>query len=142
MKKMFWFLLVFLIIIHIGCGTKPKAGNQQTLVNGEVTVNLQGQVFNVEHVDNFFNEVNNGREAKVQIKKFTDEGDPILQLLEFDGKVIKYTFDNSQDKFAGTQRGTRQTIFNTITKEEGQNQILYYLADSTGAKTNVLIISR
>jgi hypothetical protein len=61
---MFWFLLLCLIIILIGCGTKPKIGNQQTLVNGEVTVNLQGQVLNVEHLDYFVNEVNNVEKSK------------------------------------------------------------------------------
>ncbi|MDF2653426.1 MAG: copper amine oxidase-like protein, partial [Paenibacillus sp.] len=49
----------------------------------------------------------------VRIIRYTVEGDPMVQQLDFDGKQILYTLDTTRDKFG--ERAINQTMYSKIT---------------------------
>ncbi len=51
----------------------------------------------------------------VRIVRYTVEGDPITQQLDFDGEQIIYTIDNTRDKFGGSEKTITQTKYSKIT---------------------------
>ncbi|WP_420869630.1 DUF4362 domain-containing protein [Cohnella ginsengisoli] len=58
----------------------------------------------------FLANVDNGMPSQVRITQYTDEGDPILYELVYDGaEAITYTYDNSRDGF-GSETGRRSTV--------------------------------
>ena len=58
------------------------------------------------NIDDFINIIHTkNASARFQVTKTTTEGDPIIQTLEYDGKIIKSTFDNTKDKFEGNGKG-------------------------------------
>ena len=77
------------------------------------TPKVREEAVTYDNIDDFINIMHTKNlSAKFQVTKTTDEGDPIIQTLEYDGKTIKFTYDNSKDKFAGTDRGvaTKESI--------------------------------
>ena len=85
-----------------------------------------------DNIDDFINIIHTKNlSAKFQITQTTDEGDPITQTLEYDGKIIKSTFDNTKDKFAGNGKGIITKEYQKIYKEGN----LCYLLDKDGNKS-------
>ena len=85
-----------------------------------------------DNIDDFINMIHTKNlSAKFQITQTTDEGDPITQTLEYDGKIIKSTFDNTKDKFAGNGKGIITKEYLKIYKEGN----LCYLLDKDGNKS-------
>ncbi|HEK9101299.1 DUF4362 domain-containing protein [Bacillus pfraonensis] len=59
------------------------------------------EISNLHKFEKFVTNVEKGDRDKIRIVNYTDEGDPIFQTLEYDGKAISYSLDSSYDKFAG-----------------------------------------
>lgn len=96
------------------------------------TPKVREDAITYDNIDDFINIIHTKNlRAKFQVTKTTDEGDPIIQTLEYDGKTIKYTFDNSKDKFAGPDRGVATKEYLKIYKEGN----LCYLLDKDGNKS-------
>jgi hypothetical protein len=104
-----WILSVFSILLFsmnlIGCQQNNSTKNpskpylpEKAIKNGDI-VNVHGKISNLEKFLQFVKNVNNGVKDKVRITSYTTEGDPIFDNLDFNGKNIKYTYDNSQDSF-------------------------------------------
>ena len=85
----------------------------------------------VDSIDKFIDYVHKDLSAKYQLTKTTDEGDPIVQTLDYDGTTIKYTYDNTKDKFAGTDKGVITKEYRKIYKEGD----LCYLLSDDGSKS-------
>ncbi|OAT80096.1 hypothetical protein A6P54_15375 [Bacillus sp. MKU004] len=62
-------------------------------------VNTHGKVENLEQFEGFYENVRNGKEESIRIVFYTEEGDPILHDIRFDGKVFKSVMDTRRDKF-------------------------------------------
>jgi len=77
-------------------------------------------------IDRFIDYVHQDLSAKYQLTKTTDEGDQIIQTLDYDGTTIKYTYDNTKDKFAGTDKGVITKEYRKIYKE---GDLCYLLGD-------------
>ena len=58
------------------------------------------KIANLELLDNFKSNVENGINDMVRIVTFTKEGDSIISDLEYNGKVITLTDDSTRDKFS------------------------------------------
>jgi hypothetical protein len=133
----FLILLLFVLRCSSSNGVQQNQGGQEkvsgTLTNSKI-IAVQESTLNVDSVKNFFDNFNRGQKVKFQVTKTTDEGDPIFHSVEFDGKTIKYTVDNTKDKFAGNGRGITTNEFLNIVKENEQNKVTYYLIDTTGNK--------
>ena len=105
MKKVIIIVISFLLLISIGCiePIKPTYNRspynpEDAIKNGDV-VNVQGQEYNAEKLDQFMENIKNNKNDKIRITMYTIEGDPILIDLEYDGKRIFYTYDNTRDGF-------------------------------------------
>ncbi|MDM5190738.1 DUF4362 domain-containing protein [Bacillus sp. DX4.1] len=88
-----------------------------------------GDVTNLDKFQQFLTRVKSGQTDQVRIVHYTDEGDPIFQTLEYDGIEIRYTSDNSQDKFAGKDKGIESDTCKKITKDIREEGIRYTLND-------------
>lgn len=133
-------VLIMMLLLLSACSPASDSYDSETAIRNGDVVNVHGQTYNVEQLDAFIDNVKSGRNAKVQITGYTIEGDPIFQILEYDGKVIRYTYDNSRDKFAGSDKGKRQSEMVNIIKEENQDTVIWYLVDAQGDKNDIFIM--
>nr|WP_261306588.1 DUF4362 domain-containing protein [Paenibacillus andongensis] len=86
---------------------------------------------NPEKMDSFLTDFEKQKASRLRITTYTEEGDPILSDLYYDGKQINYTFDNTRDKHGGNQKGKDRTSCNKIekrsVKREGSTKGLEYI---------------
>jgi uncharacterized lipoprotein YehR (DUF1307 family) len=76
-------------------------------------VNTHGNVENLGRFENFYENVQNGKKDNIRIVYYTEEGDPILQDLSYDGIFFKSITDTRRDKF-----GEGSLIYLTCTNIE------------------------
>ncbi|WP_254871020.1 DUF4362 domain-containing protein [Bacillus sp. Marseille-Q1617] len=76
-------------------------------------VNTHGNVENLERFDEFYENAQSGMEDNIRIVYYTEEGDPILQDLSYDGMFFKSITDSRRDKF-----GEGELIIMTCTNIE------------------------
>ena len=92
--------------------------------------------YNVQKLDNFFENYNN-KTAKVgdmiRITIYGDEGDPYITDLIVGTDCIELTIDNSRDKFGGSNKNIlkKYKIVNLYKKYE-HNSINYYAENDKG----------
>lgn len=82
---------------------------------------------NLDKLEGFIVNVENGKEDKIRIVRRTIEGDPIFDTLDYNGENIKYTYDNSQDKFGGSDKGTESGTCENLESEKSEMGFKYYL---------------
>ncbi|WP_165822332.1 DUF4362 domain-containing protein [Paenibacillus montanisoli] len=88
------------------------------------------EVSNVERFEEFLANLENNNPDRIRVTGYTDEGDPIFKDLEYDGKVIQYSYDNSHDAYGGSQKGKKIDVCSRITTEDVlQGQIDYVISD-------------
>lgn len=128
-----------------GCSNTPALKSytpQQATDNGDV-VDDHGHVTNLEKLENFIIAVNKGTTSKLKITSYTTEGDPIFKVLDYNGKIITMSTDNSMDKFAGQMKGgVTYSIFTKIMKDDTQSPPSYYLIDANGNKQFLLTVTK
>ncbi len=95
MKKAIW-LMIFLLLMS-GCSYQPSE---------EDIVDTHGDITNLEIFMEFIENVQEGKEDKIRVVRYTTEGDPILHDLEFDGEVITSKVDSTRDEFGSGKVST------------------------------------
>lgn len=122
-------------------GSKPYS-YEKAIDRGDVV--LFNEYYNLEAFTAFLSRVDSKEPASIRITGYTDEGDPIFKDLNYDGKQIQYTHDNTNDKFGGdkgvwtdtcakissegTEReGVRYTVYSLSGCKKQEKQISYYL---------------
>ncbi|MGI6451468.1 MAG: DUF4362 domain-containing protein [Desulfitobacteriia bacterium] len=136
-KKVIIPVLIMLLLFLTACSSASDSYDFETAIRNGDVVNVHGQTYNVEQLDAFLANVKSGHKAEVQITEYTIEGDPILQILAYDGQVIRYTYDNSRDKFAGSDKGKKQSEMVDILQEENEDTVIWYLVDAQGNKNAI-----
>ncbi|MCA1055888.1 DUF4362 domain-containing protein [Rossellomorea aquimaris] len=105
MKK--WMTTGLLLALLIG-GCDESGGGLDHEVSQKIgdyepketdVVNTHGKVENLERFKEFYEHVSNGKKDRVRVVFYTDEGDPILHDIRFDGKEFKSVMDTRRDKF-------------------------------------------
>jgi len=109
--------MLTLTMILTGCNTVSPYSLQDAKGNGDIVVGPGGPL-NTEKIISFISNVEKDQESKLRITSFTDEGDPIISDLYFDGEKIQYRYDSSRDKFGGKTRGKSKTSCERIGKRE------------------------
>lgn len=89
---------------------------------GEITSNL-------DKLEGFIVNVKNEKADKIRIVRRTIEADPIFDTLDYNGVKIKYTYDNSKDKFGGSDKGTESGTCVKLDSEKNEQRIRYYLTE-------------
>lgn len=62
-------------------------------------VNTHGNIENMERFERFYKNVGDDVEDRIRIVTYTEEGDPILHDLEYDGNVLHSVRDSLRDTF-------------------------------------------
>lgn len=112
------FIALTLAMVVTGCASsgvpqKPQTQKTNTVTQSNIIINQGANTFDAKVLDKFLTVVSSKNPAILQVKRFTDEGDPILQTWDYKDGLIRYTYDNSQDKFAGIVRASNHLITRT-----------------------------
>ncbi|WP_410768933.1 DUF4362 domain-containing protein [Fontibacillus sp. BL9] len=144
MTKHRW-LAVLMVILLTSCslipGESPQASSHPKLNSGEAAnrgfvVAGPAGMHNVEVLKQFVDNYKKKTAGEITLARYTDEGDPIYVDLDYDGKEISYSYDNSWDEYGGSNRGISTAICSTIgerTDSLGErNGTEYYLSSCKG----------
>lgn len=144
MKKftIFSIFLVSLILFLSACSALfPYYSSKTAIENGDV-VELEGKIHNIDKLNEFIDSINRGEKTKVQIDKYNIKNNPAMYIIEFDGKLLSYSFarpsnDDSKDRLAGINAEIVKA-----SRDENKDGINYYLIDNRGNKTCIFTIPK
>jgi hypothetical protein len=88
-------ILSVLLLFFIISACSSKSYNYETAIKNGDVVDLHGKVNNAERLEKFYGNISLTIKDKIRITQFTIEGDPLFYDFEYNGKEIKYTYDNS-----------------------------------------------
>jgi hypothetical protein len=129
MKKVIRFM--FLLILISGCSYNPS---------DEDIVDSHGQITNLEKFMKFVENVNQGREDKIRVVRYTTEGDPILHDLEYDGEIITSTIDTTRDEFGTASVSTATCKSITVKETDETTNYLLSGCDKTDRNNSIIEI--
>jgi hypothetical protein len=147
---------IFMILIITSCQNQnstehiSRVSSQESKIeyslekakkNGDV-IDIHGEVFNLEKLEKFISNVNDKKKSKIRITRYTIEGDPIFYNIDFDGKIIHFTIDNTMDKYSEIEKGKNTIICSSIKKEESSEKVRYVLDDCEKKKVDILSVSK
>lgn len=89
------------------------------LLGDEIYVG-HGNRYNSAKLENFVASFANQQADQLKITAITDEGDPIYTYLVTDGTILQYAYDNSEDAFAGSDKGVSKTQCTAIEKQRNE----------------------
>jgi hypothetical protein len=105
-KKILFFIMTGILLLS-GCQTEPqektKIEKQDKIFafqpSSEDVVNKHGNIENVERFIIFLDNVKAGKRDKIRVVGYTEEGDPMLHDIEYDGELLHSTTDTRRDKY-------------------------------------------
>jgi hypothetical protein len=133
MKKINIIFVLFISFFITGCQNTENSTIKNLEQNNipdytpasEDVIDMHGEIENKERFREFLNNVEKGKEDSIRVVKYTEEGDPILHDLEYDGEVIKSTTDTRRDKFGeGSLINTTCTSIEVVETTERTDYIL------------------
>ena len=123
--------VLIIMIVLTACGYSPRKDD---------VVDDYGGIKNLDVFYQFIENVEQGKEGNLRIVNYTDEGDPVLHDIDYDGNEFISTHDFSRDKFSTGKKSTSTCEnLNIIIKEETE---IYELTDcdESDIKITLLII--
>ncbi|MEH7110628.1 DUF4362 domain-containing protein [Bacillus sp. JJ1764] len=124
-------MVIVLSFLIAGCGNyKPSSTD---------VVETHGKITNYSKFKEFLEDVTNGKNGEVRVVSYTNEGDPILHDLKYNGKNIKSTLDTTRDEF-GEQK-VDVTTCEAIKKNKEDNKIEYQLSGCKNTKRMNIILT-
>ena len=106
MKNKMIIFVMFLSILITGCQTEGNSTNnnfEQDIPDykpaPEDVIDMHGEIKNLEGFREFLSNIEKGKEDNLRVVRYTEEGDPMLYDLEYDGEVINSTTDTRRDGF-------------------------------------------
>jgi hypothetical protein len=108
-------ILSVLLLFFIISACSSRSYNYETAIKNGDVVDLHGKVNNAERLEKFYGNISLTIKDKIRITQFTIEGDPLFYDFEYNGKEIKYTYDNSYDKHGKSNKETTtcKSLINT-----------------------------
>lgn len=146
MKKAILFLiLAFALIESASCRQKesPEIGKvirkaeeqfipempytpEKAAADGDI-VDQHGQISNLKRLDMFRQHISEGIGDKIRITIYTVEGSPVFYDLDYDGKMIQYTYDNSHGGYAGSGQRRESTTCSELVRAHEDGIVKYLL---------------
>lgn len=126
--------VTFLVLARCGSTAYVPPGSSTTyspteaIQHGDVVVDPGGKVTNLSAFTTFLDNWKHHKSGTVQVTSYTTEGDPVIVYLSFDGKILRYTFDDSQDKFGGQNKGRKTTTCVAISARYVLNGTMYVVS--------------
>ncbi|MFJ8260674.1 DUF4362 domain-containing protein [Rummeliibacillus sp. NPDC094406] len=144
----FVFILLVIMVSCFGCtqsNSKTNTNSQnkpytseEAIKRGDV-VQTSISVNNFDRFINFFSNYNDEKADKIRITGYTIEGDPIFTDLNYDGKKILYTEDNSNDAYGAKE--IIKDVCNKIIEEKKEQRTIWYSLSSCSKDKSYLLIS-
>jgi hypothetical protein len=116
---------IILVTFIMGCNRSNGYGSEEAIKRGDIV--FQNGIVNLDRFEKFLINLSNNKVDAIRITAYTHEGDPIFSDLKFDGKVIEYKYDNSNDEYGGNDRGVHTDVCTEIVDNEnvqGETQFL------------------
>lgn len=129
MRKRMKILALASFVLLSACSSKPYS-IETASERGDV-VDEHGKVKNADRLDTFYRNTLAKKKDKIRVAHLTTEGDPIFNDLEFNGKEIKYKYDNSEDKFGNPD--IRKTTCKAFVRSQAGAVMEYKLEGCYGA---------
>ena len=129
MKKVIWVVLILILIS--GCSFNPS---------DEDVVDSHGEITNIEKFIEFVENVNQGREDKIRVVRYTIEGDPMLHDLEYDGETITSTTDTTRDEFGDGSISTATCKSINVKETDETTDYILSGCDKTDRDNSILVI--
>ncbi|TQR19438.1 DUF4362 domain-containing protein [Psychrobacillus vulpis] len=96
-------------------------------------------ILKIKRFSEFLNNVEKGQKDNIRVVRYTEEGDPMLHDLEFDGEVIKSTSDTRRDKFG--EGSINNTTCTSIEEVETTERTDYILEGCENIIDNVILVT-
>lgn len=125
MKKVNLLTLSFLLLGGVwGCSDNkvnslPKSEpytSKEAISRGDIV--SWEKVYNLDKFEKFITNLSSKKADNIRVTSYTDEGDPIFKDLKFDGNVINYSYDTSNDAFGGSNTGVRTDTCSEVTSKK------------------------
>lgn len=104
----------------------------------EDIVATHGDIENLERFHQFIENIKNDIADEIRIVRYTTEGDPIIQDVNFDGEMIETTLDSRRDSYGSGSLDT--TTCQSIKVEEKAERTDYLLTDCKQPNIDNLIL--
>ncbi|MGB7999788.1 MAG: DUF4362 domain-containing protein [Anaerobacillus sp.] len=115
-------LLLFLLLLLVGCKYKPS--------DSDIVVGLSTEITNIVTFEQFLRNVEEGKKDEIRIVSYTEEGDPIIQDVKFDGKTIVAKTDTTRDKFGtGKVESISCKSIGSKKSTDSEKSVEYFLSD-------------
>jgi hypothetical protein len=106
---------------------KKSYRSEEAIKSGDV-VDLHGKISNLDTFERFIGNVESGVKDTIRITRYTVEGDPIFYHFDYNGETLQYTYDNSQDTYAGSDKGQQSTNCLKMEGKDGDNGVEFRLS--------------
>lgn len=146
MNKNFIIVLALIqVVFLIGCTNKINENKDSSIISYSYEEAIsRGDVVNGEHniknFDRFLMSLTNKKEDTVRITNYTDEGDPIYTELSYDGNIINYLYDNSNDKFGAENKGVKTDKCKEIVTNQVENAVQYVISGCENPENNDAVL--
>ena len=128
MKSVNQFTIILIVVLLLSSCSRSYDANE-AIQRGDI-VDLHGEITNAERLDEFIYNIQEHVKDSIRITRYTIEGDPIYYDFSYNGKNIKYKFDNSNDNYGSSN--VSSTVCNNFTKNINGTIIEYKLDNCTG----------
>lgn len=107
-KYLIFFIVAFILVfsVYVYLERTPNQGesyNKSVSENDTITYNFRG-IANYDRLQKFLNNVDKSKIDRINLVRYTIEGDPIITQLYFNEKDIVIAIDSSKDKFGGQDK--------------------------------------
>lgn len=138
-------LIILGIVLLLGCNKEqsmPEDVNNEYVAAPDDVIDKQGNIINLDLLDEFVTNVTEGKQGNIRIVKYTTEGDPIIQDLEYDAKEILVTNDPTRDRYGSDQISTISC--QSIDQKNTTGELEYQLAQCGSSEKTIdaLIVSK
>lgn len=127
------FFILSLILLVSGCNSGEKSTDMNmdkdsippyTKTSDDI-IDKHGNLENKERLDEFFNNVQQGKDDSIRVVRYTTEGDPIIYSYEFENEEINVTIDTRRDGYG--QGNVIYEICTSLKVNEDNERIDYKL---------------
>lgn len=135
MKRCVLLTILGTFIFLSGCENKDKTAPSNP--PKDEVIDMHGQVENRERLDAFVENVQSSLKDKIRLTRYTIEGDPIYHDLDFDGTLLNFRLDTTEDQFGQGNVTTYEC--KQISKSESDTETKYLLDGCANGQTGELL---
>lgn len=96
-------LIAICILINVSCSKQNEYYDKSISSENTITYEVD-ETINSDRLQKFIDKVNNNKEDRINLIKYTIEGDPIITQLHCNGDTIEIAIDRSKDEFGGKDK--------------------------------------